>query len=142
MEEVVGGEVAEVFGFAGADVPVEGVEAEAEMRAADVGDEGGGGLEVVAKGAVGLEFQRGSEAALACLLGDLNQRNLHVARLSVDRAVRNIAGDDDRADVQLAAEIEPAAEEIPGFAAGFALAREEAALKTGDGKCSRVFSSQ
>ena len=109
VKQVVGGQVAEVFGLARADVEVERVEADAQVRAADFGDQRRGRLQVVAEGAVGLKLQRRPQAALAGFLGDLDERDLHALDRLLRERRRHVAGDDDRADAQLAAQVEPAA---------------------------------
>ena len=86
------------------------IQTQAKMRAADIGNHSGGRLQVVAKGAIRLKLQCRPDAALAGLLSNLRQRNLHPLDHLLRQRLRHIAGDDDRADAQLTAQIEPASE--------------------------------
>ena len=68
-------------------------------------------MQVVAESAGGLKLKGGAQAPSAGFLGDLRERDLNALdRLQIEWR-RHIAGDNDCADIQLAAQIEPAAEE-------------------------------
>ena len=73
VKEIVGSEAGHVLGLAGADVEVEGVEAQTKVRTGNIGNERGHSLEVVAEGGSGLEFKGGANIALGGFLGDLGE---------------------------------------------------------------------
>src|SRR5260221_13400461 len=73
VQQILAGEVSEVFGLAGAGEEVEGIQADAQVRAAGLSNEGGARLQVVAEDAGSLKLQCGSQAALAAFLSRLNQ---------------------------------------------------------------------
>src|SRR5688572_20350901 len=101
---------------------VKGIEAESQMGAADFTDQCRSRLQVVAKAAVGLEFEGHPQAAAAGLLGELREGNLHTFDGLLRKGCGDVAGDDHRADARLAAEVQAAGEQLPSFLASFSLA--------------------
>src|SRR5947208_2284774 len=76
MEHVFGRQVLKVCNFAWADVPMKGIQANSQMRAANLTHQRGSGFQVVAKATARLEFECGSQAAFASFLRYLHERHL------------------------------------------------------------------
>src|SRR5437773_12559857 len=75
MEHVFGRQVLKVCNLAWPDVPMKGVQADSQMRAANLAHQRGPSFKVVPETAAGLEFERGSQTMFAGFLRYLHERH-------------------------------------------------------------------
>jgi hypothetical protein len=129
----VGVQVTEVLGFGGPDVEVETVQADSQLRVVYLGDERRGGFQIIQQRSARLKLQGQANAVVPRHVCRLTQQ-AHDALQDLRRnGVVDVADDDQNADAQAAAHLQPAAEEIPGLLSALVLTRQQAPLKTRNG---------